>query len=89
MEGWAEAEAVEAVVEGLDIPTAIMALMALTVLPATSLLLLEIPETREALEEEEVVVGEEEEDGRQPNGATGRTLFPVFVSGTHTDHSNS
>jgi len=76
-------------VEGLDIPTAIMAPMALTVLPATGLLLLEIPGTREALEEVVVVVVGEEEDGRQHNGATGRTFFPVFVSGTYTDHSNS
>ena len=80
MEVWAEVEVVEAVVEGLDILTAIMAPMALMVLPATGLLLLEIPGTREALEEVVVVVGEEEEDGHQHNGATGRTLFPVFVS---------
>jgi len=58
VEGGAEAEEVAAVVDTMD-TTATTVLMAPTVLPAATLLIWAIPETREALVE--VVVAEEEE----------------------------
>ena len=61
MEAGAEVEAVAVAVDGVD-TTVMMALMALTALPAGTLLPMEMTETREAMEEEGVAVVVEEEE---------------------------